>query len=41
MSSLLSLSFKGIYKSFGVEEFIRPVITEEMTIKASNIRDNF
>ena len=41
MSSLLSLSFKGIYKSFGVEEFIRPVITEEMTSKASNIRDNF
>ena len=41
ISSFLSLSFKGIYKSFGVEEFIRPVITEEMTSKASNIRDNF
>ena len=41
ISSLLSLSFKGIYKSFGVEEFIRPAITKEMTIKAINIRDNF
>ena len=41
LSSFLSLSFKRIYKSFGVEEFIRPVITEEMTIKATKIRNNF
>ena len=41
ISSMLSLGFKKIYKSFGVEHFIRPQITKEMTIKAINIRDNF
>ncbi len=41
ISSMLSLGFKKIYKSFGVEHFIRPQITKEMTVKAINIRDNF
>lgn len=41
ISSLLSLSFKGIFKSFGVDEFIRPKITNQMTIKAIKIRNNF
>ncbi len=36
ISSMLSLGFKKIYKSFGVEHFIRPQITKEMTVKAIN-----
>lgn len=41
ISSMLSLGFKKIYKSFGVEHFIRPQITKEMKIKAIKISEKF
>ncbi len=41
LSSLFSFGFKSIYKSFGVEEFIRPVISKEMSIEAIKIRNSF
>ena len=41
ISTILSLSFKGIYKSFGVEKFIRPIISEDMTKNATKITENF
>lgn len=41
LSNLLLLGFKKIYKSFGVEAFLRPEISKDITIKAEKISDKF
>lgn len=41
LSTLLLLGFKKIYQSFGVESFLRPEISKNITIKAEKIRDRF
>ena len=41
LSSLLNFGFKGIYKSFGVEKFIRPEITKDTKDISNKIVDNF
>ena len=41
LSTLLLLGFKAIYKSFGVENFLRPEISNSISIKAEKIQNNF
>ena len=41
LSTSLLLGFKKIYKSFGVEAFLRPEITKNITNKAKKLVINF
>ena len=41
LTNLLGLKFKGVYKSFGVESFVRPNISKEMSKKAQKITNKF
>jgi len=41
ITNLLGLKFKGIYKSFGVESFIRPNISNKVSTQSEKIAINF